>query len=135
MIWRSFLMATLVVAAAGAQTAPQPRTEERDRVIRYDGTPLLKAKLALEDARGCVAEDRYQDAAAALRNASHALVDYQSEERGPHAETADYIHQQIDSYLEKLERVHNREDAIDRINFWLGPINRWYEGSLKHRPR
>src|ERR1051326_1923678 len=46
------------------------------------GTPLPRAKRALERARARVLEDRYTDAAAALRDASKSLADYERDSPG-----------------------------------------------------
>jgi hypothetical protein len=106
-----------IVIACGAQT-PAPK-------IPYDGTPLLKTKLALELARARVREDRFQDAASALRDAAHALADYEKLSPGPHAETAEFIRHEIEAYASKIGRNH--EDAADRIDLWLERANRWAE--------
>jgi hypothetical protein len=95
--------------------------DSRDR--SYDGTPLLKAKLALEMARGAVLENRFDDAAKALRDASKALADYEVLSPGPHAETSAFIRQEIDSYARRIVRDHS--DALDHIDLWLIPVNKW----------
>jgi hypothetical protein len=93
----------------------------RDR--SYDGTPLLKAKLALEMARNDVLESRFSHAASALREASKSLADYEALSPGPHAETAAFIRQEIDAYAKRIVRDHS--DALDHIDLWLGPVNKW----------
>jgi hypothetical protein len=131
-MWRGILAAAvLAVLAIGAQTPRDtPKTGERDRKINYDGTPLWKAKLALETARSRVLEDRYPDAVAALRDTRRALTDFESGDHGPHAEMSQYIREQISAYEEKMVRLHDQEDALDRIALWLEPVNRWYEASI-----
>jgi len=115
---RILLCAVLAVFTLGAQKT-QP----------LDGTPLLRAKLALEMARARVLEDRYADASAALRDASRSLIDYIKDSPGPHAETADFIRQEIDVLAPRLPRNH--EDTIDRIDLWRRPIDQWYAAQQK----
>jgi hypothetical protein len=92
-IGRGCGLAALVLLLVSAQT-PQPQP--------VDGTPLLRAKLALEMARARVLEDRFADAAASLRDASKALADYAKDSPGPHAETALFIRGELDSYAAQM---------------------------------
>jgi len=112
MIGRVVLCAALAMGGAVAQTQ------------KVDGTPLWRAKLALEMARARVLEDRFADASASLRDASKALADYEKDSPGPHAETARFIRQEIEAYAPRI--VRNHEDALDRIDLWRQPIDQWY---------
>jgi len=114
-MWRLCFGAMLAVFAAGGQTG---------KAIPVDGTPLWRAKLALETARARVLENRYDAASGALRDTAHALADYEKLSPGPHAETARFIRQEIESYGPQIARRH--EDALDRIDLWRGPIDEWY---------
>jgi len=114
-IGRGCGLAALALFLLPAQT-PQPQA--------VDGTPLLRAKLALEMARARVLEDRYADASAALRDASKALADYEKDSPGPHAETARFIRGELDSYARQI--VRNHADALDRIDLWRQPVDQWY---------
>ena len=111
---RVFLATIAVATGLGAQTAAQP----------VDGTPLLRAKLAFEMARARVLENRFADAGTTLRDAAQALADYQRDFPGPHAETAQFIRGEIEQYGARIERNH--EDALDRIDLWRLPVERWY---------
>src|SRR5689334_2572137 len=113
---RGLLIVLGMCLAAAAQT-PLPAKRS------VDGTPLLKARLALEQARSRVVEDRFDDAAESLRNASKALADYQDASPGPHAETAAYVREEIDTYARRIARDHS--DAFDHIALWLNRVNQW----------
>jgi hypothetical protein len=117
------LMCTAIVALLASAQSPQTRPQP------VDGTPLLRAKLALEMARSRALEDRYTDVSSALRDASKALRDYENLSPGPHAETAAYMRQVIDSFARRASR--DRDDAVDRIQMWLGVVNQWYTATLK----
>ena len=110
---------TLIASAQSPHSQPQ----------QVDGTPLLRAKLSLEMARSRALEDRYAEVSSALRDASKALRDYENLSPGPHAETAAYIRQEIDSFARRASR--DREDTVDRIQMWLGVVNQWYTATLK----
>src|SRR5690242_1815945 len=101
MLWMLMCAAvvTLIASAQSPQTKPQP----------VNGTPLLRAKLALETARARALEDRNTEVSPALRDASKALRDYENLSPGPHAETAAYIRQEIDSFARRASR--DREDT------------------------
>lgn len=114
-IGRGCGLAALFLFLVSAQT-PQPQP--------VDGMPLLRAKLALETARARVLEDRFADAAAALRDASKALTDYAKDSPGPHAETARFIRSELESYATQI--VRNHADAVDRIDLWRQPVEQWY---------
>jgi hypothetical protein len=122
-IGRGCALAALVLLLVSAQT-PQPQP--------VDGTPLLRAKLALEMARARVLEDRFADAAASLRDASKALADYAKDSPGPHAETALFIRGELDSYAAQI--VRNHADALDRIDLWRQPVEQWY-GAIRPSAR
>jgi hypothetical protein len=111
---RTLLITIVAAVSLSAQTAPQP----------VDGTPLWRAKLALEMARARVLENRYADASASLRDASKALADYEKASPGPHAETARFIRGELDSYASQI--VRNHADALDRIDLWRQPVDQWY---------
>jgi hypothetical protein len=49
--------------------------------------------------------------------------------RRPHAETAAYIRQEIDSFARRASR--DQHDTTDRIEMWLGVVNQWYMATLK----
>jgi hypothetical protein len=115
---RILLCAILAVFGLGAQNTPPA-----------DGTPLLRAKLSLEMARARVLEDRYDDASSALRDASKALANYERDSPGPRAHTARNIRQEIDAFVPRIP--HNRQDAVDRIDIWRGPIEKWYGARQK----
>lgn len=117
---RAILSLIVVCFALPAQT----------REVPVDGTPLLRAKLALELARSRVLENRYDDASAALRLASKALGDYAKLSPGPHAETADFIRQEIARYSPRV--IRNQQDALDRIDLWSEPVDKWYADT--HKP-
>lgn len=117
MFGRILLCAALAMGGIVAQTQ------------RVDGTPLLRAKLALEMARARVLEDRFADASASLRDASRALADYQKDSPGPHAETARFIRQELDAYAPRI--VGNHADALDRIDLWRQPVEQWYADTHK----
>lgn len=117
-VLRLLVCTILTIGGLSAQTA-----------ARYDGTPLLKAKLALDRAQSTALEHRYADTAAALRDASKALGDFARDFPGPHAETADFIRREIDSYapgLARRDRNLDPQDARDRIELWREPVDHWY---------
>lgn len=118
-MFRLFLCTIVAAVGLAAQPAPQP----------VDGTPLWRAKLAFELARARVLENRYADAAAALRDASKALADYEKASPGPHAETSRFIRGELDVYAPRM--VRNHEDALDRIDLWRQPIDEWYASLRK----
>src|SRR5690242_20367925 len=110
--------AVLMMLAAGAQT-PRP----------VDGTPLLRAKLALEMAHARVLENRFDAAGAALRDASKALADYENLSPGPHAETSAFIRTEMNTYAKNI--AHEHGDALVRIELWQEPVDHWYEAIIK----
>ena len=94
---------------------------------RRNAAPAREA--ALETARSRALEDRYTEVSSALRDASKALRDYENLSPGPHAETAAFIRQEIDSFARRASR--DRDDTVDRIEMWLGVVNQWYTATLK----
>jgi Tfp pilus assembly protein PilX len=116
-MFRAFLLFAISAASLPAQrpAAPAPRV--------YDGTPLLRATLALEKARSRVLEERFTEAPAALRDAEKALRDYERDEPGPHADRSATMRQEIESAIDRGFR--DPSDTVDRINVWLGELAAW----------
>lgn len=119
---KTLLCAIIAAGALGAQPAE-----------RVDGTPLWRARLALEMARARVVENRYTDASASLRDAATALADFARDFPGPHAETAAFIRQKMEAYAPNL--AGNPTDALDRIDLWRQPVERWYGETHKAPPQ
>lgn len=84
--------------------------------------PLARARENLILARAAAEKDNYSEVHAALASSSKALSNY-SEAGGQHANEANSLKQQIDSYNQNVQQNHS--DAVAKINQWWNTTTDW----------
>src|SRR5215469_6424922 len=93
--------------------------------------PLLQAYQNLMLARSRVANQEFKAAVMPMREAEHALSDFEARDRGPLAQRADDMRQDI----EAMARHISRDANINRIDDWLHTLERWQNtGKNQLRP-
>ena len=86
---------------------------------------LLQAHQNLLLARARLVEEKYHDAVAPLREAEHALSDFEERDRGPLAQQAEDMRQDIEVMAAHI----HRDGSIDKIDDWLHTLERWQNTS------
>jgi hypothetical protein len=84
--------------------------------------PVADVRENLVLARAAVRNDKFQEAEAALKAAAKAL-DRVIQAKGPHADEARNLREQISSYAQKLPQDHT--DAVTKINAWWNETADW----------
>jgi len=113
----------------GADTALSAVLAAVERERASTDMPLLRARQNLMLARSRVMEQKYSDAKLPLREAADALSEFEALFPGPRAETAKTMRADIIAYARDIG--HHHDDALDKINAWLDPVNQWYQALSK----
>ncbi len=82
---------------------------------------LLQAHQNLLLARARLEEQKYRAAVAPLRETEHALSDFEERDRGPLAQQAEDMRQDIEAMAAHI----HRDGSIDKIDDWLHTLERW----------
>jgi len=113
----------------GADAALSAVLAAVDRERASTDMPLLRARQNLMLARSRVLDQKYADAKLPLREAADALSSFAALFPGPRAETAKTIREDILAYAQEI--AHHHDDAVDKIDAWLDPVNQWYQALSK----
>jgi len=82
---------------------------------------LLQAHQNLMLARARVVNQEYKAAVMPLREAEHALSNFEQRDQGPLAQQADDMRQDIEAMASHI----NRNASVDRIDDWLHTLEQW----------
>jgi hypothetical protein len=82
---------------------------------------LLQAHQNLLLARARLVEQNYNAAVAPLRETEHALSDFEQRDRGPLAQQAEDMRQDIEAMAEHIQH----DGSLDKIDDWLRTLEKW----------
>ena len=85
--------------------------------------PLVKVRQNLALASQACKNGSYQEAAAALRSASNGLSEYANSNSGSHAQKAQQLRSQIQSYASEINTGHT--GAQNQIQNWWNEVTGW----------
>lgn len=89
---------------------------------------LLQAHQNLLLARARLVEQKYDAAVAPLRETEHALSDFEQRDRGPLAQQAEDMRQDIEAMAEHIQH----DGSVDKIDDWLRTVEKW-ENTRKNK--